>query len=81
MTMIPFMLLNCSEQGAGYVIPPQSNISEPSLIIQTRPKLKAILRKLKIRLLPQLPHGIAQTFSLIRPSDCAGWFSAAAIPC
>jgi len=29
MTMIPFMLLNCSEQGAGYVIPPQSNISEP----------------------------------------------------
>jgi transposase len=27
--MIPFTLLNCSEQGAGYVIPPQSNISEP----------------------------------------------------
>ncbi|NBK78697.1 transposase, partial [bacterium D16-76] len=44
-------------------------------------KIKAILRKLKIRLLPQLPHGIAQAFSLIRPSDCAGWFSAAGIPC
>ncbi|NBK80611.1 IS630 family transposase [bacterium D16-76] len=44
-------------------------------------KIKAILRKLKIRLLPKLPHGIARAFSLIRPSDCAGWFSAAGIPC
>ena len=43
--------------------------------------IKAILRKLKIRLLPLLPQGIAQAFSLIRPSDCAGWFSAAGIPC
>ena len=37
--------------------------------------------KLKIRVLPLLPHGIAQAFSLIRPSDCAGWFSATGIPC
>ncbi len=44
-------------------------------------KIMAILRKLKIRLLPQLPHGIAEAFSRIRPSDCAGWFSAAGIPC
>nr|WP_300758565.1 transposase [uncultured Oscillibacter sp.] len=44
-------------------------------------KIKAILRRLKIRLLPQLPHGIAETFSLICPSDCTGWFSAADIPC
>ena len=44
-------------------------------------KIKAILRMLKIRLLPLLPQGIAQAFSLIRPSDCAGWFSAAGIPC
>ena len=44
-------------------------------------KIKAILRKLKIRLLPLLPHGIAEAFSLIRPSDCSGWFSAAGIPC
>ncbi|WP_302620482.1 transposase [uncultured Oscillibacter sp.] len=44
-------------------------------------KIKAILRRLKIRLLPQLPHGIAEAFSLIRPSDCAGWFSDAGIPC
>ncbi|MDE6901210.1 MAG: transposase [Lachnospiraceae bacterium] len=44
-------------------------------------KIKAILRKLKIILLPQLPHSIAETFSRIHPSDCAGWFSAAGIPC
>lgn len=44
-------------------------------------KIKAILRKLKIRSLSMLPHGIAQAFSLIRSSDCAGWFFAAGIPC
>lgn len=44
-------------------------------------KIKALLRKLEIRLLPLLPHGIADAFSQIRPSDCAGWFSAAGIPC
>ena len=44
-------------------------------------KIKAILRKLKIRLLPMLPHGIAEAFSRIRPSDCTGWFSAAGVPC
>lgn len=44
-------------------------------------KIKAILRMLKIRSLPLLPQGIAEAFSLIRPSDCAGWFSAAGIPC
>ena len=44
-------------------------------------KIKAILRKLKIRLLSLLPYGIAEAFSRIRPSDCAGWFSAAGSPC
>ena len=44
-------------------------------------KIKAILRMLKVRLLPLLPQGIAEAFSLIRPSDCAGWFSVAGIPC
>ena len=46
-----------------------------------RSKIKAVLRKLKIRLLSLLPHGIAEAFPRIRPSDCAGWFSAAGIPC
>ena len=44
-------------------------------------KIKAILRKLKIRFLPLLAQGIAEAFSMIRPSDCTGWFSAASIPC
>lgn len=26
-------------------------------------------------------HGIAEAFSRIRPSDCAGWFSATGSPC
>ena len=46
-----------------------------------RSKIKAVLRKLKIRLFSLLPHGIAEAFPRIRPSDCAGWFSAAGIPC
>ncbi|WP_442951217.1 hypothetical protein [Oscillibacter sp.] len=36
---------------------------------------------MKLRYLPQLPHGISEAFSLICPSDCIGWFSAAGIPC
>ena len=46
-----------------------------------RSKIKAALRKLKIRLLSLLPHGIAEAFPRVRLSDCAGWFSAAGIPC
>ena len=42
-------------------------------------KLKSILRKLKIRSLTLIPEGIAEAFSLIRPSDCIGWFSAAGV--
>lgn len=44
-------------------------------------KIKAILRKLKIRSLSLLPQGIAEAFSLVQPSDCFGWFSAAGVPC
>ena len=44
-------------------------------------KIKAILRKLKIRSLSLLPQGIAEAFSQIHPSDCAGWFSAAGVSC
>lgn len=42
-------------------------------------KIKAILRKLKIRSSSLLPQAIAKAFSLIRPSDCIGWFSAAGV--
>ncbi|MBD5094840.1 MAG: IS630 family transposase [Subdoligranulum sp.] len=44
-------------------------------------KIKAIPRKLKIRFLPLLAQAVAEAFSMIHPSDCAGWFSAAGIPC
>ena len=44
-------------------------------------KIKAILRKMKIRSLSLLPQGIAEAFSLIQQSDCIGWFSAAGVYC
>ena len=67
-------------QGAGMkllYLPEYSPDLNP--IEHMRSKIKAVLRKLKIRLLSLLPHG--ETFPRIRPSDCAGWFSAAGIPC
>lgn len=42
-------------------------------------KIKAILRKLKIRKLSQLPDGIATAFSCITVSDCIGWFCSSGI--
>ncbi|MCI8801834.1 MAG: hypothetical protein HFG01_00635 [Oscillibacter sp.] len=69
-------------QGAGMkllYLPAYSPDLNP--IEHMRSKIKAVLRKLKIRFLSLLPHGIAEAFPRIRPSDCAGWFSAAGIPC
>ena len=40
-------------------------------------KIKAILRKMKIRTVSELDSGINFAFSQITPSDCFGWFSAA----
>lgn len=40
-------------------------------------KIKAILRKLKVRVLSELPPAVELAFSLVSPSDCSGWFSAA----
>ena len=37
-------------------------------------KLKANLRKQKIRIAAQLPEAIKRAFSTIRQSDCIGWF-------
>jgi hypothetical protein len=44
-------------------------------IEKMRSEIRAILRRLNIRLPPLLPLGIAG-----RPPDCSGWFSAAGIP-
>ncbi len=38
-------------------------------------KIKAVLRKLKIRALSELKHGVLIAFSQVTPNDCAGWFS------
>ena len=39
-------------------------------------KIKAILRKMKIRILSELDSSINFAFSQITPSNCLGWFSA-----
>lgn len=38
-------------------------------------KIKAILRKLKIRISTELTAAIKSAFSLITTDDCHGWFS------
>lgn len=42
-------------------------------------KIKAILRKLRVRTLSELPRAIKYAFSLITQSDCIGWFASAGI--
>lgn len=42
-------------------------------------KIKAILRKLKVRVLSELPSAINLAFSFVSQSDCLGWFSAACL--
>ncbi len=37
-------------------------------------KLKAFLRKEKIRIASELPSAISKGFLTIRPKDCIGWF-------
>ena len=37
-------------------------------------KLKAFLRKKKVRLAQDLPGAVRQAFDTITPQDCAGWF-------
>lgn len=37
-------------------------------------KLKAYLRKEKVRIASELPSAIARAFSTVRASDCLGWF-------
>lgn len=39
-------------------------------------KVKAALRKKRVRSADLLPLAIADAFALVRPEDCAGWFAA-----
>ena len=42
-------------------------------------KLKAILRKWKIRLVDLLPDSVAKALMLVSPSDCLHWFDSCAL--
>lgn len=44
-------------------------------------KIKAILRKLKIRKVSLLPDAINSAFNCVLQSDCMGWFKACGICC
>ena len=44
-------------------------------------KIKAILRKLKIRKVSLLPDAIKSAFNCVLQSDCMGWFKACGICC
>lgn len=44
-------------------------------------KIKAVLRKLKVRDILQLPNGIQQAFACVTPSDCLGWFRSVGLSC
>ena len=37
-------------------------------------KIKAYLRKAKVRTLPELPGAVEDAFSTVTTSDCLGWF-------
>ena len=39
-------------------------------------KIKSVLRKLKVRILEDLPDAIKYSFSKVCASDCLGWFNA-----
>ena len=64
-------LLNSSKVTYLY-LPPYSPDLNP--IEKMRSKLKAFLRKEKIRMASELPSAISKGFLTIRPTDCIGWF-------
>ena len=54
-----------------YLPPYSPNLN---LIEKMWSKLKAFLRKEKIRIASELPSAISKGFLTIRPKDCIGWF-------
>lgn len=53
-------------------LPPYSPDLNP--IEEMWSKIKAFLRKKKVRLAQDLPDAVRQAFDTITPQDCAGWF-------
>ncbi len=61
------------ESGINYLyLPPYSPDLNP--IEKMWSKLKAHLRKEKVRITSELPPAIERAFSTVRASDCLGWF-------
>lgn len=61
------------ESGIGYMyLPPYSPDLNP--IEKMWSKLKAYLRKEKIRVASELPAAIEKAFATVQVSDCLGWF-------
>ena len=59
--------------GIRYIyLPPYSPDLNP--IEKLWSKVKALLRKFKVRTLDALPNAIQHAFQNVSPSDCAGWF-------
>lgn len=58
-------------------LPPYSPDLNP--IEEMWSKIKAVLRKLKVRVLSDLPAAIQSAFSYITCEDCQGWFRAAGV--
>lgn len=66
------------EKGINYVyLPPYSPDLNP--IEKLWSKLKAFLRKLKIRILGDLPAAVDRAFHVISCDDCQGWFRSCGI--
>ena len=64
-------LLDSSKVTYLYLPPYSPNLN---LIEKMWSKLKAFLRKEKIRMASELPSAISKGFLTIRPTDCIGWF-------
>ena len=63
------------ESGIKYLyLPPYSPDLNP--IEKLWSKMKAFLRKEKVRIANELPAAIQKAFSTISDSDCEGWFHA-----
>lgn len=59
--------------GIGYLyLPPYSPDLNP--IEKMWSKIKAYLRKVKVRTASELPNAIERAFSTVHSSDCLGWF-------
>ena len=60
-----------------FFLPPYSPDFNP--IKKMWSKIKAVLRRIKVRIPSDLTDAVNTAFSLVTQSDCCGWFSAACL--